>query len=73
MTNENTLLDEVELRIDMIEAELKSTAEWLGSYLNNSNMPTDEKVKSIIAKGDELKNIHARWLELTNLKNRLCK
>lgn len=73
MTDDQKLVNEIRLRINATEAEIKGDVEWLKEYLNNEVMPLEEKVKSIIATGDNLKSSHTKLLELTNIQKRTKK
>lgn len=51
-------------RLNSLEKEMKCTTDWLKAYLANPKMPDDEKIRSIISCGEDLKIKLAIALEL---------
>lgn len=60
-------------RLDSLEKEMSGCVDWLKAYLANPKMPDDEKIRSIISCGEDLKIKLAIVSELRINLNRVSK
>lgn len=60
-------------RLNSLEKEMGDSVDWLKGYLTNPKIPDDEKIRSIISCGEDLKTKLVIVLELRINLNRVSK